>query len=239
MSDTPAVTADQVAAFLRHNTEFFQQRPELLELLRLPDPRGEAVSLLERQAQILRERNNDLRDRLNQLVDVARENDILFGKTRQLTLSLIEARTPEQLFRNLVDSLRREFAVDAVNLIVYDRDLNLTGELRQHVRCLARIDLHEALQILLRDGRAVCGVLRPVELEQLFGNRCNDIASAAMVPLHFGEPQGVLAIGSRDAGHFRSSLGTLFVSHIGDVLARRLADLLRNHSRLDARTAQA
>lgn len=235
--DSASIKADQVAAWLRDHLDFFQHRPELLEVIRLPDPRGPAVSLLERQAQILRERNDELRERLNNLIDVARENDSLFEKTRKLTLSLIEQRTPETLFRTLVDSLKKHFGSDAVTLIVYDRDLNLTGELRKQIRCQAYADLHEALQSMLRSGNAFCGVLRPAELEQLFPEDAERVRSAAMVPLDFNGKQGLLAIGSYDAQHFRSSLGTLFVSHIGDVLARRLAELLRNHNRLEARRA--
>ena len=231
------VTADQVAAWLREHKDFFQHRPELLELIRLPDPRGQAVSLLERQAQILRERNEELRDRLNHLIDVARDNDQLFEKTRKLTLSLIEQRAPEALFRTLVDSLQKDFGSDAVALIVYDRDLNLSGELRKNVRCEAYADLHEALQTMLRSGNAFCGVLRPAELEQLFPEDAEDVKSAAMVPLEFNGKQGLLAIGSFDAQHFRSSLGTLFVTHLGEVLARRLAELLKNHNKLEARRA--
>lgn len=237
MSEEKGVNADQVAAWLRDHNDFFQQRPELLELLRLPAPSGPAVSLLERQAQILRERNDDLRARLNQLIDVARENDSLFEKTRQLTLALIEQRSPEQLFRTLIDRLQTDFGSDAITLIVYDRDLQLTGELRQHVRCHAYVDLHEALQSMLRSGNAFCGVLRPAELEQLFPEQEEDVRSAAMVPLEFNGRQGLLAIGSHDAQHFRSSLGTLFVSHIGEVLARRLAELLKNHGKLEAKRA--
>ncbi len=59
MTDEKKLSADKVAAFLRQNPEFFQQRSDLLELMRLPDPRGPAVSLLERQAAILRERNQE------------------------------------------------------------------------------------------------------------------------------------------------------------------------------------
>jgi uncharacterized protein YigA (DUF484 family) len=58
-----------------------------------------------------------------------------------------------------------------------------------------------------------------------------------MVPLEYQGRQGVLAIGSSDPQHFRSSMGTLFISHIGDILARRLADLLRHHNKLEARRA--
>ncbi|KAF0811185.1 hypothetical protein A167_00217 [Alcanivorax sp. S71-1-4] len=231
------LTGDQVAAWLRDHTDFFQGRQELLEMLRLPDPRGEAVSLLERQAQILRERNHELRDRLNGLLAVARENDQLFEKTRQLVLTLIEARSAEQLFSQLIHALQEDFGADTVSLLVYDRDLDLTGELRSRVRCLAGADLHEALQLLLRNGKAICGVLREVELEQLFPHHADQVKSAAMVPLEWQGRQGLLAIGSFDPLHFRSSLGTLFISHLGDVLSRRMHDLLRKYPRLEARRA--
>ncbi|MCK0537104.1 DUF484 family protein [Alcanivorax quisquiliarum] len=231
------LNGDQVAAWLRNHPDFFQGRQELLELLQLPDPRGEAVSLLERQAQILRERNHDLRERLNALLSVARDNDQLFEKTRKLVLTLIEARAPEAMFTQLIAQLQNDFGADTVSLLVYDRDLDLTGELRSQVRCLAADDLHQALQALLRSGNAICGVLRDVELEQLFPQQAEAVKSAAMVPLEWQGRQGLLAIGSFDPLHFRSSLGTLFITHLGDVLSRRMHDLLRNYPRLEARRA--
>lgn len=237
MSEQDSINADKVASWLRDHPEFFQDRPELLELMRLPDSRGEAVSLLERQASILRDRNTELRERLNHLLDVAKENDQLFEKTRRLVLTVMEARNTEQLFRNLIHSLEKDFGSDAVSLLIYDRDLDLTGEIRGQVRCLAWSDLHGALQTLLQGGKAVTGSLRDEELEQLFPEQKDNIKSAAMVPLEFQGRQGLLAIGSHDPQHFRSTMGTLFVTHIGDVLSRRMADLLRSSPRLEAKRA--
>lgn len=238
-------SADQVAAYLRDNPEFFHQRPDLLELLRLPDPRGQAVSLLERQAAILRERNQELRERLNGLIDVARENDQLFEHTRRLTLALLEARTTDKLFRQLLRSLEEEFRCDAVSLLLHDREIPLLGEVRKQVRFVDGDELPGALAPLLRTGKAVCGVLRKEELEALFQDRAEPIHSAAMVPLaapskapldHNGR-LGILAIGSRDAMHFRSSMGTLFISHIGEVLSRRLVDVARTGTSRQAQRA--
>lgn len=229
--------ADQVAAWLRNNPDFFQHRPELLELQRLPDPRGPAVSLLERQAAILRERNQELRERLNGLIDVARENDQLFEHTRKLTLALLEARTTDKLFRQLLRSLEDEFRCDAVSLLLHDREIPLLGEVRKQVRFVDGDDLPSALVPLLRTGKAVCGVLRKAEMEALFQERAEPIHSAAMVPLEHGGRLGVLAIGSRDAMHFRSSMGTLFITHIGEVLSRRLVDVARTGTARQAQRA--
>ena len=229
MTDHSPVSADQVAAYLRDNPEFFEQRPELLELIRLPDSKGQAVSLLERQASILRERNTELRDRLNGLLDVARENDHLFDKTRKLTLTLLEARSAEKLFRNLLTSLADDFRSDRVSLMLYDREVPILGDLRNQIRCVDSTALPQALNHLLRNGKAVCGAMRQEEMEALFKDHATDIRSAAMVPLEYQGRLGLLAIGSKSAMHFRSSLGTLFITHIGQVLSRRLHEVLRQY----------
>ncbi|MED5601515.1 MAG: DUF484 family protein, partial [Pseudomonadota bacterium] len=227
MTDDTKLSADKVAAFLRQNPEFFQQRSDLLELMRLPDPRGPAVSLLERQAAILRERNQELRERLNGLIDVARENDQLFEHTRRLTLALLEARSTDKLLRQLLRSLEEEFRCDTVALLLHDREAKLLGGVRKQVRFVDPDDLPQPLAPLLRTGKAVCGVLRGEELKALFQDQAEQVRSAAVVPLEHNGRLGILAIGSRDAMHFRSSMGTLFITHIGQVLSRRLVDVSR------------
>ena len=77
--------------------------------------------------------------------------------------------------------------------------------------------LPPALNHLLRNGKAVCGAMREEEMEALFQEHAADIRSAAMVPLEYQGRLGLLAIGSKSAMHFRSSLGTLFITHIGQV----------------------
>lgn len=234
---TTELTNEQVATFLRDHEDFFNERADLLELLRLPDPRGEAVSLLERQAQVLRERNGELRERLNQLVDIARENDRLFEKTRKMVLRLLEAKTLPGLIDSLCQGLKQEFSPDTIGLLIYQQTELKLKEPHAQVRCLPLGELPEALQSLLQSGRAICGALRPKELEQLFPVDHAKVKSAAMVPLFRHQPQGLLAIGSFEADHFKSSLGTLFISHIGEVLSRRLADFLPTDGNSQARRA--
>lgn len=237
MTDDSQLSAEQVAAFLRQNPEFFQQRSDLLELMRLPDPRGPAVSLLERQAAILRERNQELRQRLNGLIEVARENDQLFEHTQRLTLALLEAHSTDKLLRQLLRHLEDDFRSDAIALLLHDRETKLLGDVRKQVRFVDPEDLPRPLTPLLRTGNAVCGVLRTEELQALFQEHAEQIRSAAVVPLEYQGRLGVLAIGSRDAMHFRSTMGTLFITHIGEVLSRRLVDVSRPTSPRQAQRA--
>ena len=64
-----AVDEDDIRDFLVENPDYFQRHPDLLSLLQVPHASGAAVSLVERQVSVLRERNVDLRHRLRDLGD--------------------------------------------------------------------------------------------------------------------------------------------------------------------------
>ena len=216
-------SADQVAQFLRAQPDFFVAHADLLADLRIPHASGEAVSLVERQVAVLRERNVELRERLNGLLSVARDNDLVFARTRSLVLALLEAQTLSSLAQALARSLVEDFGMVASALLLADArvDATLPG-----VRSLEGGELDAAIGSLLRGERITCGVLRPEELAFVFGTAAANVGSAAIVPLSFHGLRGVLAIGARDPQHFRSGMDTLFVGHIGEVLARRLHAVL-------------
>ena len=113
--------------------------------------------------------------------------------------------------------------------MLYDREIPILGDLRNQIRCVDSDALPSALNHLLRNGKAVCGAMREEEMQALFQEHATDIRSAAMVPLEYQGKLGLLAIGSKSAMHFRSSLGTLFITHIGQVLSRRLHEVLRQY----------
>src|ERR1019366_2526937 len=72
----------------------------LLAKLRLPHLRDAAatVSLVERQVEVLRERNQSLERKLKELVDVARAHDALADRIHRLSQRLIQARSlPERV----------------------------------------------------------------------------------------------------------------------------------------------
>ncbi|WP_137819025.1 DUF484 family protein [Pseudomonas sp. 2FG] len=209
--------SEAVAAYLRAHPEFFVDHDELLPELRIPHQRGEAVSLVERQVKLLRERNIEMRHRLSQLMDVARDNDRLFDKTRRLVLDLLDAVSLEEVVGAVEDSLRHEFQVPFVSLILFNETPLPVG------RWVSSAEAHQAIGGLLAGGKTICGVLRSHELAFLFGeDERENVGSAAVVALAYQGLHGVLAIGSADPQHYKSSLGTLFLGYIAEVLARVL-----------------
>ncbi|WP_347902676.1 DUF484 family protein [Pseudomonas purpurea] len=230
MTDQPQVPAPQpdellgesleaaaVAAYLEAHPDFFVDHEDLLATLRLPHQRGDTVSLVERQMKILRERNIEMRHRLSHLMDVARDNDRLFDKTRRLILALMDASSLEDVVISVEDSLRQDFQVPFVSLILFSDEAMPVG------RWVSSADAHKAIGGLLSEGKSVSGSLREHELDFLFGEeQRQQIGSTAVVTLSHQGLYGVLAIASRDPQHYKSSVGTLFLSYIAEVMGRVL-----------------
>ncbi|HEY8569087.1 DUF484 family protein [Microbulbifer sp.] len=217
------VLARQVARYLMQNPTFFAENLDLLETIQVPRESGKTVSLMTHQTNLLRERNIEMRQRLDQLLQNARDNDQLFMHSRRLVLALLEARTVAEAGRALLQSFRNDFNVEVTALTLFG-PLPGSGKQLGDVRCYSRASAETAIGSILRNGRTVCGTLRPAETSFLFGDDAERVASAAVVPL--ANQLGILAVGSSDPNHYRSSLGTLFLSYIGEILERLLPDLL-------------
>src|SRR5271166_3038680 len=115
----PASLSDaEVAQYLQTYPDFFERNGPLLTKLRLPhlrDP-GATVSLVERQVEVLRERNQSLERKLKELVDVARANDVLADRIQRLSQRLIQARSLLETINAVEASLREDF--DARNSVL-------------------------------------------------------------------------------------------------------------------------
>lgn len=224
-ASAPGPTAAQVADYLRAHRDFFNQFPEILEDMTLLHDSGSAVSLVERQVAVLRDRNVDMRGHLGTLLANARLNDRLFQRTRELILDALDADGLIDLASVVRRHLLEEFSVDQVTIILFVAPPLATAldGLRFDTEQIAQA----AIGNLMRNNQTVLGVLRSGEIQYLFPDSATAPRSAAVVPLsHEGShegPLGVLAIGSADPDRFTSDMGTLFARHVGEVLSRLIA----------------
>ena len=218
MSDSGhKTTHTEVEEFLRDHPEFFLSRDSILSEIELPHESGSAVSLVERQVSVLRARSRDLRNRLNSLLETARENDRLFNRTQDLVLALLEAESLDGIATTLQSSLRDDYQVDINSLILLGSAEQL-GSVNAHV--VAASDAKDQIGTLLSSNKATCGALRESEMAFLFPDSPKNIGSAAVAPLQQGATFGLLAIGSYDPDKYRSSMGTMFLTYIANVLNR-------------------
>ena len=80
-----------IKTFLEQHPDFLVEHPDLLETLQVPHGLdGPAVSLVERQVQVLRDRQAESRQRLAELVRNARDNEALVGRVHALALQPTE-----------------------------------------------------------------------------------------------------------------------------------------------------
>lgn len=209
------VTEDQVASYLAANPDFFRNRQELLADLTLPHQSGEAVSLLERQVSILRERTYHAHEKLGSLLENASKNDQLFELTRGLVLSLLRAKSATQLADSLGETLLRQDSVDACQLVLTNEPGNTAGE---HLTIDNK--LAETFADVFRLNHTHCGQPTKQQLALLFGKASDTIRSTALCPIVSGNRQlGILAIGSVKSNYFNVNLDTLFLDFIGHVIA--------------------
>ncbi len=217
------IAEEQVREYLKQHGDFLQHNPDLLDHLHVSHASGSAVSLVEKQVSVLRERNIEMRRRLNSLTANARDNERLYEKTRELLLKLLEAESLQELNDAFHRSMKKDFEVEFASFILFGDKGDADGKLRFESLDSARIEIGA----LTKGGKAMCGALRKEELTFLFPD-AGDVGSAALMPLKGkAEDLGAIAVGSSDAQHYSSAMGTLFLGHIGEIMQRLIPRLPR------------
>lgn len=219
----PAADADEgvIAGYLRRHPDFFQRFPDLLEIMELRHAAGTAVSLIERQVEILRGRSVRLEDRLSHLVEAARDNEKRATGVHTLARTLIRAPTLAAAMLGLRKSLREDFAIDEVFVGVGAAHLK-----RQDIEGLSRLDpagaIVKAFDNFFRTGLLECGPFDAARAKLLFPNAAVPPQSAAVVPLEKEKSLGMLVLASTDPERFQPKQGRLFLEMTADLVAAAL-----------------
>ncbi len=202
-----------VVDYLRQHADFFLRHDYLLPELELPHAdTGAAVSLIERQVAVLREQRHELKRKLQQLTQTARDNEHLLERIERLILALLESPDDETALLRLRSGLREDFHADAVELKWLHGDAQGTAAQQLFDRIIQRKE-------------PVCGHIAPAQGQFLFGKVAEELASGAVIPLldpHDGHCMALLGIGSIDPRRFHAEMGTTFLRYLGAVLARLL-----------------
>lgn len=213
---------EAVARYLQEHPDYFERHVELLEGLRIPHAaRGQAVSLIERQVDVLRAKREHLAQQLADLLEMARENDGIAERLHRFAIALIDCGALDDLLDTAQGLLRQEFSLDAVSVL-------LAVPTGGHARRPEFIDpaepRFEALWSRCPDRKPLCGAQHDAGLLQfLFHKKAPEIKSAALIPLQGTSWRGVLALGSHDPHRFHAALGTVYLSRLGELLGRSLS----------------
>ena len=219
MSDNNRSIEDIVSKYLRQNPDFLEREPSLLKYMELSHASGSAISLIEKQVQYLRGLNETLEQQLNQLIQVASDNEKLMSRLHELTLDLMSIGDLPSFFDRLSDALLSEFKADILNITLFD--LKIEAGPKTPMFHIKRDDPEmQQFQEHLEKGASVCGRLNRNKRDYLFGSRAQWVQSTALVPIG---NDGMLAIGSSDGARFYPGMGTLFLDLLAQVVTSRLA----------------
>lgn len=217
------LNATTVAQYLRQHPDFFNQQTDLLETLSIPHPvTGNAVSLIARQLELLRHKQQKLESQLAELLDIARENDDFYYKIQQLTLILLSSPSFATAVTNLHWVFKEVFLTDFVALkMIHENRDPAFSELFVSIKSKEVVYIQE---LIAKEPH--CGRLNVVQTRFLFAECAAEIQSCAIIPLIYKDFNGLLVIASRTADRFHPRKGSLFLNHIGQIVSRRLATLL-------------
>ncbi len=212
----------EMVRYLRDHPDFFEGHQDVLAGMVLSHESGSAVSLIERQVQILREQKDESKKKLQSLIATAQNNEKLNNNVNTLILELLDANTLDEVLNVIEQRIRADFEADAivVKLLASGNDV-----LKEHAELTAW--QQPALVIgekVMTARQPVCGSFKSEQMQALFDDA--DIQSAGIVPLAKDQNSkncyGIIAIGSYDPHRFRADMGTLFLSLLGQVLTRIL-----------------
>ena len=219
------ISEEAVTRYLQTHPDFFEHNAALLASLRLPHDAGPAVSLVERQVTILRQRNRKLDRKLQELISVGRLNDAIAAKIHRLAKALIAARDLSRVLIAVESSLRDDFGAEFSLMALFGGGPTPEVPAAHFLRRMDREDSDLApLASFLKAATPRCGRATDAQKRVLFGNDGEVIASTALIPLGEGAGIGFLAVGSRDPERFQPTMSTDFLVRIGDLVGHTIAE---------------
>lgn len=216
--------ADSVLKFLTRNPDFFNQHSDVLPRLSIPHNSGGAVSLIEKQVSVLRNKCCTLENSLRDLITVARENEQLHQRLHDLIQDIITASSIDNVVSLTRDNLLSNFSADDVRVVLISEEAQEDSAADYTV--LAENDPSVALfSDIFKKRETLCGPLGKAQKQLIFGADADDVASAAVIPLVHNRKLGLVILASKDEERFALGKGVMFLNQLGEVLSRRVDSL--------------
>ncbi|MBE7366142.1 DUF484 family protein [Ramlibacter pallidus] len=225
MNPMNPITEDDIANYLANSPDFFERHAQLLAAVQLTSPHGNrAVSLQERQAEMLREKIKALEHRIMEMVRHGNENMIISDRIHRWAKSLLLVQSTRALPATLVSELQSQFMVPQVALKVWDVDERYAQE------PFAQGVSEDARSFATSLTLPYCGVNSGIEA----ANWLEDAGAAmsmALIPLRpgalgaSGPAFGMLVLASPDPQRFQSGLATDFLERIAELASAALSRL--------------
>ncbi len=214
------ITEDDIANYLANAPDFFERHADLLAAVQLTSPHSRrAVSLQERQAEMLRDKIKLLEHRLMEMMRIGNENVLLSDRLLGWAASLFSLTDAQQMPQLIAGQIRDQFAVPQVGIKVWG--VNATWAQAPFAQGAS-----EDAQLFASSlGEPFCGVNTGFEAVTWLEDP-QAAASIALLPLRStprtGPSFGMIVLASPDSQRFHSGMGTEFLQHLADIASAAL-----------------
>jgi uncharacterized protein YigA (DUF484 family) len=220
---TDGITEDDIAGYLANTPGFFERHAELLASVQLASPHGpRAVSLQERQMEMLRERIKNLERKIMEMIRFGQDNMGIADRLHRWTRAVMLTHDVEKLAPVLVQDLQHQFMIPQAAVRVW----GVAPELA-HLPCAA--DVSEDVKIFATSLVApYCGANSGFEAAGWFDD-ADSVMSLALIPLRQDRQHtafGMLALGSPDPTRYTPDMGIEFLAQVGEIAGAALTRLL-------------
>lgn len=231
MSTTPTQTIqlldEHVLAYLKEHPEFFDRQPALLLNMKVSSAHGgRAISLQERQMEVMREKHKALESKLAELIHIARDNDAIVDKMHAWNRLLLLAEDASQLPELLMDGLQETFSMPQAALRLWSVRTQYT-----HLPCAQAVPV-ETITLANSMMAPYCGMNSDFQAATWLANQGADARSLALLPLRKGaDPKsfGLLVLGSPDANRFKPNMQTSYLARMAETASAALSRLTESH----------
>ncbi len=221
-SDVPPITEADIAQFLVNTPDFFERHAQLLASVQLSSGHGaRAVSLQERQAEMLREKIKALEHRIMDMVRHGNDNVMIGEKLQRWTRTLLLTHHAIDLPNALTRELKHQFLIPQVAIKVWD-----TNGLFSDQDFVMNVS-DDAKVFASSITAPYCGVNADFEAVKWLAQP--ELAlSIALIPLRAGaaaDAFGMLVLASPDSQRFHAGMGTDFLERIAELASAALTRL--------------
>ena len=225
MSNTTGVqgiTEADIANYLANTPGFFERHAELLSAVQIASPHGaRAVSLQERQMEMLRERIKGLEQKIVEMIRHGQENVLIADRLHRWTRTILLTPDAGELPQAMVDELMHQFMIPQAALRLWSVDAAHAD------RPFAQPVSDDVQTFAASLGVPYCGVNAGFEAVGWLAEPAT-VMSLAMIPLKRGDQTfGLLVLASPDPTRYAAEMGTEFLARIGEIACAALARLLK------------
>ena len=194
--------AKEVELYLLENKDFFLSRESLVSELSFKHDAQGATSLLEMQVRKLRDEQSRLMDMLSGFVSTGKENEELFFKSKNLTLSVIAAKDFDEVKKTVELFFEQNFEIDSCILEI------LTDSQLQELENKTNLDMNkDAIHM---------GPLSKEKMDAFFSSE--SVKSAVISVMKLKSGFGLLKIGSNEPTKYLGNGDTTFIEYIRDII---------------------